>query len=146
MAEKPSVAAVTAAAYVVLFLFGLIAGVLGGFQHAWYLGSVPISAVGWVVLLAAVCYGAGRGMGGKLPALVPGLGWLAITMIWLGGRAEGDVVIANDLSGYVYLYGGLAAILVGVLFSPSGGGAWLLAQRPYGSHPAQPGPSSSPPS
>lgn len=141
MAERPSTAAVTAAAYAVLLLFGLLAGVLGGFQHAWYLGSVPISAIGWVVLLAAAYYGAGRAMGSRLPALVPGLGWLAITMIWLGGRAEGDVVVANDLSGYVYLYGGLVAILVGVLLSPSNGGAWLLAQRSYDSRPARPDPS-----
>ncbi|MEV4184136.1 DUF6113 family protein [Streptosporangium canum] len=134
-ARRPSAAAVTAAAYLMLVLLGLMTGVLGGFQHSWYLRPFPISAVGWVVLLAMACYGAGRAMRGRLAALAPGAGWMAITLIWLGGSPEGDVIIANDLAGYVYLYGGLIAILAAVLLSPSGGGAWLLTQGPYGSHP-----------
>ncbi|OUC76461.1 hypothetical protein CA984_43830, partial [Streptosporangium minutum] len=142
-ARRPSAAAVTAAAYLMLVLLGLMMGVLGGFQHSWYLQPFPISAVGWVVLLAAACYGAGRAMRGRLAALAPGVGWMAMTLIWLGGSPEGDVVIANDLAGYVYLYGGLIAILAAVLLSPSGGGAWLLAQGPYGSRPQ--GPYGSPP-
>lgn len=138
-AQRPPAAAVTAAAYAVLVLAGLVAGVVGGFQHSWYARPVPVSAIGWAVLLAAACYGAGRAMRGKLAALAPGAGWMAITLIWLGGSPEGDVVIANDPSGYVYLYGGLIAVLAGVLLSPSGGGAWLLAQRPYGPQPSPAG-------
>ncbi|ACZ91092.1 DUF6113 family protein [Streptosporangium roseum] len=134
-AQRPSAATVAAAAYAVLVLLGLMMGVLGGFQHSWYLRPFPISAVGWVVLLAMACYGAGYAMRGRLAALAPGVGWMAITLIWLGGSPEGDVIIANDPAGYVYLYGGLIAILAGVLLSPSGGGAWLLTQGPYGSRP-----------
>jgi hypothetical protein len=137
--EKPSMMAVTAAAYAVLVMLGLMTGVLGGFQHSWYLRPVPVSAIGWVAALFVVCYGAGRMMGGKLAALAPGAGWMAMTLIWLASRPEGDVIIANDLSGYVYLYGGLAVVLMGVLLSPSaGGGSWLLVPRSYGSRPAEP--------
>jgi hypothetical protein len=138
MAKKPSAAAVTAAAYTMLVMLGLMVGVLGGFQHSWYLRPVPVSAIVWVAALSVVCYGAGRMMGGKLAALAPAAGWLALTLIWLGGRPEGDVIIANDLSGYVYLYGGLAGVLMSVLLSPSGGGSWLFAQHSYGPRPAEP--------
>jgi Family of unknown function (DUF6113) len=138
-AEKSYVMAVTAAAYAVLVMLGLLMGVLGGFQHSWYLRPVPISAIGWVAALFAVCYGAGRMMGGKLAALAPAAGWMVITMIWLANRPEGDVIIASDLSGYVYLYGGLAGILTGVLLSPSAsGGSWLLTRHSYGPRPAEP--------
>ncbi|MFJ2028916.1 DUF6113 family protein [Streptosporangium sp. NPDC087985] len=138
--EKPPAAVVGVAAYAMLGLLGLVMGVVGGFQHSWYLWPVPISAIGWLVLLFAACYGAGRAMRGRLAALAPGAGWIAITLIWLGGRPEGDLIIANDLSGYVYLYGGLIAVLAGVLLSPSDGGAWLLARPPYGAprDPSQP--------
>ncbi|GAA3424852.1 hypothetical protein GCM10018953_20350 [Streptosporangium nondiastaticum] len=133
----PSEAAVTAAAYCVLALFGLGFGVVGAFQHSWYLWPVPVSAVGCVAVLFGVCYGAGRMMGGKLGALAPAVAWLVVTMIWLGQRPEGDLVIANDLSGYVYLYGGLVAVLAAVMLTPSArGGSWLLTQHSFGPGPA----------
>jgi hypothetical protein len=138
MAKKPSAAVVTAAAYAMLVMLGLMIGVLGGFQHSWYLRPVPVSAIVWVAALAVVCYGAGRMMGGKLAALAPAAGWLMLTLIWLGGRPEGDMIIANDLSGYVYLYGSLAGILMGVLLSPSDGGSWLFTQHSYGPRPTEP--------
>jgi hypothetical protein len=137
--EKPSIVAITAAAYAVLVMLGLLMGVLGGFQHSWYLRPVPVAAICWAAALFAVCYGAGRMMSGKLAALAPTVGWMVITMIWLASRPEGDVIIANDLSGYVYLYGSLAGALMGVLLSPSAsGGSWLLTQRSYRTRPVEP--------
>ncbi|MEV8630165.1 DUF6113 family protein [Streptosporangium sp. NPDC051023] len=139
--KRPSERAVTGAAYAVLFVLGLLMGLLGAFQHSWYLkpAAIPISAVGCVLFLFAVCYGAGRAMRGKLAALAPASGWLVMTMIWLAGRTEGDVIIAGDLSGYIYLYGGLAAVLTGVLLSPTAhGGSWLLTQHSYGTRPSEP--------
>ncbi|MFF0306675.1 DUF6113 family protein [Streptosporangium sp. NPDC004379] len=133
----PSEATVTAASYGVLVLFGLVSGVVGAFQHSWYLWPVPISAVGCVAVLFAACHVGGRMTGGKLGALTPAAAWLVVTMIWMGRRPEGDVVIADDLSSYVYLYGGLLAALVAVLLTPSTrGGSWLLTQRSLGAGPA----------
>ncbi|WP_068927057.1 DUF6113 family protein [Planobispora rosea] len=135
-------AALTVLTYAVLALFGVLAGLLGGFHHSWYIRPVPVSAVGWVALLFAVCYGAGRMMGGKAPALTPAVGWLLATMLWLAERPEGDVIIANDVSGYVYLYGSVLSILAGVLLVPSGGGgSWLLTGRSYGLGRVKPDPS-----
>ncbi|GAA2804610.1 hypothetical protein [Nonomuraea dietziae] len=34
-------------------------------------------------------------------------------------------MIAGDIAGFVYLYGGLVAVVVAVLLSPSSGGSWL---------------------
>ncbi|MFC4058319.1 DUF6113 family protein [Planomonospora corallina] len=132
--------ALAAAVYAALFLLGLLMGLLGGFQHSWYIRPVPVSALAWVAGLFAVCHGAGRAMRGRGAAVAPAVGWAAVTMLWLGVRPEGDLVIADDLSGYVYLYGGLLAALAGVLTVPARGGSWLLSGYAHPG-PARPGPS-----
>ncbi|GHE29284.1 hypothetical protein GCM10017673_34700 [Streptosporangium violaceochromogenes] len=137
--ERSPGRAVTVAAYVVLVMLGLVMGVLGAFQHSWYARPVPIPVAAPVCVpaLFAVCRGAGWGMGTRSAALAPAAGWLAVTTIWLSDRPEGDVVIAGDLSGYIYLYGGLIAALVGVMLTPAaGGGSWLLTPRLPGSRPS----------
>jgi hypothetical protein len=121
----------------VLVLLGALMGLLGGFQHSWYLRPVPVSAIGWILAVFAVCHGAGRGMGGRAGAMAPAGGWLTVTTLWLSARPEGDLVIADDVSGYVYLYGGLLAVVAGVLLIPAGSGSWLLSGHQYGSHPVR---------
>ncbi|GAA4202300.1 hypothetical protein GCM10022252_58260 [Streptosporangium oxazolinicum] len=135
--REPSETVVAVAANAVLFMLGLLLGVLGGFQHSWYIRPVPVSAVGCLALLFAITYGAGRMTRGKTAALVFTAGWVLVTVIWTSGRPEGDLVIANDLSGYLYLYGGLAAVTVGIMLSPSAamGGSWLLTPHGYRSGP-----------
>ncbi|WP_329428421.1 DUF6113 family protein [Streptosporangium sp. NBC_01495] len=135
--REPSETVVAVAANAVLFLLGLLLGVLGGFQHSWYVRPVPVSAVGCLALLFAITYGAGRMTRGKMAALAFTAGWALVTVIWISGRPEGDLVIANDLSGYLYFYGGLTAVAVGVLLSPSAavGGSWLLTPHGYRSGP-----------
>ncbi|MGJ6961199.1 DUF6113 family protein [Streptosporangium sp. G11] len=135
--REPSETVVTVAANAVLFVLGLLIGVLGGFQHSWYIRPVPVSAVGCVALLFAITYGVGRVTRGKPAALAFAAGWALVTVIWISGRPEGDLVIANDLSGYLYLYGGLAVVTVGILLSPSAaaGGSWLLTPHGYRSGP-----------
>ncbi len=122
-------AAITGAAYGVLLILGVVLGVLGGFSHAWYLQDIPIAAVGWVVALFALPWGMGRLMGTRLAALLPMLSWLLVSFVLSGRRPEGDLTIAGDLAGYVYLYGGMLASAVAVLLIPSTGGSWLLRQN-----------------
>lgn len=109
-----------------LFVLGLVLGVVGGFSQAYYVGSVPVTAILWVLALFGICLGAGRLMGTRLAASVTAIGWLLVSMLLSMKRAAGDLVIAGDLAGVVYLYGGLVAIVAAVLLSPSSGGSWLL--------------------
>ncbi|MFF5111701.1 DUF6113 family protein [Streptosporangium sp. NPDC000509] len=146
--RAPSETVVAVATNAVLFVLGLLLGVLGGFQHSWYIRPVPVSAVVCLALLFAIPYGAGRMTHGKSAAVAFVAGWALITMIWISGRPEGDLVIANDLSGYLYLYGGLAAVTVGIMLSPSAilGGTWPPTSDGYRSGPeSAPIPSDSPP-
>jgi hypothetical protein len=125
----PAAGAVTGAAYGMLFLLGLVLGVVGGFEHSWYAGDVPVAAICWLVVLFAVPYVMGRLMGGKMGALVPAAGWLVCSFLLATPQPAGDLVIAGDSSGFTYLYGGAVAVLVAVLVTRSAG-SWLL--KSYG--------------
>ncbi|QYC44884.1 hypothetical protein Nocox_36650 [Nonomuraea coxensis DSM 45129] len=116
------------AAYGMLFVLGVVMGVVGGFTHpVWQEGPLPGAAVVWVLMLFLVCLGAGKLLGSRLGAAVPGAGWLLVTMPFTVQLASGDLVIASGLPGYVYLYGGLVALVVAYLLSPSSSrGSWLL--------------------
>ncbi|GII53033.1 hypothetical protein Pth03_14220 [Planotetraspora thailandica] len=122
---------ITGAAYVVLFLLGFVLGVVGGFEHSWYTGAVPLAAIAWLPVLFAMAYVMGRLMGGKLGATVPALGWLVVSFVLATKQPAGDLAISGDTSGFVYLYGGAVAIAVGVMLTPSSG-SWLL-KEPGGS-------------
>ncbi|MEV0752196.1 DUF6113 family protein [Streptosporangium sp. NPDC050280] len=146
--RAPSETVVAVATNAVLFVLGLLLGVLGGFQHSWYIRPVPVSAIVCLALLFAIPYAAGRMTHGKSAAVAFVAGWALITIIWISGRPEGDLVIANDLSGYLYLYGGLAAVTVGIMLSPSAilGGTWPPTPDGYRSGPeSSPIPSDSQP-
>lgn len=116
------------AAYGMLFVLGVVLAVVGGFTHAlWQEGPVPGAAVCWVLALFLVALGAGRLMGTRLAAFATGLGWLLVTMPFTLELSSGDLVIAQGAPGYVYLYGGLLALVVAFMLSPaSSGGSWLL--------------------
>jgi peptidoglycan/LPS O-acetylase OafA/YrhL len=43
------------------------------------------------------------------------VGWLAVLLLALVGRPEGDYVVASDLPGYVLVAAGLGLVAVGVL-------------------------------
>lgn len=119
--------ALAGAAYGMLFMLGVVLGVVGGFTQSWYLGdSIPAAAVGWVIGLLVICLLVGRMMRGKLAALMVAAGWLLVSMLFSVKLSAGDLVISGDLAGYIYLYGGMAAVVIGVLLSPSSGKSWLL--------------------
>ncbi|MEU8361886.1 DUF6113 family protein [Nonomuraea sp. NPDC048882] len=120
------------AAYGMLFVLGVVMAIVGGFTHpVWQPGLIPVSAIGWVLALFGVCVGAGRLMRARLGATTAGLGWLLVTMPFTLELSAGDLVIASGAPGFVYLYGGLVALVAGYLLSPSsGGGSWLLRGYP----------------
>jgi hypothetical protein len=117
------------AAYGMLFVLGLVMGLVGGFTQAWYVGTVPVAAVAWVLVLFGACLAAGKLMNGKLGAGVVGGGWLVVSTAFSLQGSAGDIVIAGDSAGYIYLYGGVVAVVAAFLLSPSSprSGSWLLS-------------------
>ena len=115
------------AAYGMLFVLGLVMGVIGGFtQASWHVGQVPASAVTWVVALFGACLGAGLLMRSRLAAALLALGWLLVSMPLSFQLASGDLIISSGWAGIVYLFGGMGAVVVAFLMTPSSGGSWLL--------------------
>ncbi|NUW35268.1 hypothetical protein HTZ77_28110 [Nonomuraea sp. SMC257] len=116
------------AVYGMLFVLGLVMGVVGGFtQAAWHVGAVPVAAVGWLLALFGVCLGAGRMLRTRVGAAVTAAGWLLVSMPFSVQLSSGDLVISNSPAGYVYLYGGVLAAAAAFLLSPtSSRGSWLL--------------------
>ncbi|GAA3577136.1 hypothetical protein GCM10022419_067940 [Nonomuraea rosea] len=116
------------AAYGMLFVLGVVMGVVGGFTHpAWQVGPLPAAAIVWVLALFGVCLGAGKLMRGRLGVVVTAVGWLLVTMPFTLQLGSGDLVIAQGAPGYIYLYGGLAALVGAYVLSPSSSaGSWLL--------------------
>jgi len=121
----PAAGALAGAAYGMLALLGLALGVVGAFHHSWYLGDVPVAALGWLVVLFAVPYAMGRLNRGKIAAAVPAVGWFIATFALATKHRAGDFVIAADLAGYLYLYGGAVVMALAVALAPSSG-SWLL--------------------
>lgn len=114
------------AAYGMLFMLGVVMGIVGGFtQAAWDVGPVPASAVAWVLALFAVCLGAGRLLQAKAGVVAAAAGWLLVSMPFSLELSQGDLVIASGAAGYVYLWGGMAALVAAFLLAPSSG-SWLL--------------------
>ncbi|MFC4587406.1 DUF6113 family protein [Sphaerisporangium corydalis] len=130
--QEPDDAMITGAAYGVLFVLGAVFGVVSGLEHSWDVGdAVPPIPIALALLLFALLYGAGRLMGTKLGAFVPGMGWMLAALLFSVKKSEGDLVVAANIPGYWYLGCGAVALVVAVLLIPSSG-SWLLHQGPYG--------------
>jgi hypothetical protein len=125
-------AVVTGTAYGVLFVLGAVYGVVSGLEHSWDVGDpVPPIPIVLSLVLFVLLYGAGRLMGTKAGAFVPGVGWMVAALIFTLKRPEGDLIVAANGPGYWYLGCGAVALVVAVLLTPSSG-SWLLHQGSYG--------------
>lgn len=146
---------ITAGAYVVLLALGVLEGLVGSFQYSRALGSVPVAAVGFALLIGLTCVLGAWGMSGPMGGLLPAAGWLVAAFVLAMGTAGGSVLITNSGAGQWFLYGGSACAIVGVVvgfvrFSPSrrgafpGTGAWHReippgGQRGSGAHASDSG-------
>lgn len=116
------------AAYVVLFGAGVLVGAAGAFVQAVTVRVGPVSLpVGVVLALTGTTglfYAGGRLMGGRAGAVVPAVAWLLTVMLLSNKRPEGDVVLSQAASAYVYLFlgtliGAVVATLAGVHLRPA---------------------------
>lgn len=116
----------TGATYGVLLVLGIVVGVFEGFYFSITIGPVPVTAIAGAVGNVFICALAGRGMGGKMGAIVPALGWALAAGFLAAQRPEGDLVITGTPAGYVLLFAGLAGVLAGIMLAPS------RRSRPHG--------------
>jgi Family of unknown function (DUF6113) len=105
---------ITACAYVMLFVLGVVEGVFGSFQYS---RAAPVLAICLAAGIFATCVAAVWGMQSATGALVPGAGWI-LASFFLGRHVpEGSVIIANTSAGQWYLYGGTAGVVLAMLAS-----------------------------
>lgn len=110
-------AAVTGAAYAMLFMLGFLVGVYGAFYHSLSAWGVPLGAIIAVAVNFVVCRGAGWMMGTRPSALLPAASWLIAVMLLSSKRSGGDVLITSSSAGYILLFGGTVAAAVAVAMS-----------------------------
>jgi len=102
-------------AYVVLFLFGLLQGVIGCFQYS--RGPAPLAAIGFDLAIAATCLLSAWGMRTVAGGLMPGVGWFVAAFVLATGTQGGSVLITNTTAGQWFLFGGAGCAAVGCLLS-----------------------------
>lgn len=120
----------TGAAYGLLIVVGGLLGLVGTLQHGRLdlvlsegggtFSRLPIGALIVVVITAGLCWLAGWGMRSRLASVLLGAAWLIVSYMFSLPRAEGDVVIAGNLAGGVYLYGGLILVAIAMVTAPHG--------------------------
>ncbi len=111
--------AVTAGAYLVLFVLGAVEGVFGSFQYS---RLAPVVAIVLCAGILATCLLAAWGMRSVSGAFVPAAGWvIASFALSTQPVPNGSVIIANTAAGQWYLYGGTLSAAVAVLISFAGG-------------------------
>jgi hypothetical protein len=65
----------------------------------------------------------------RLGAVVPAAPWMIILIVLSSRRPEGDLVVTGTTAGYVYMFGGVLAALIAIVWTRSAH-SWLLAGAP----------------
>jgi Family of unknown function (DUF6113) len=103
--------AIAAAGYVVLFVLGVLQGMIGSFNYS--RSPVPLIAIILAVVIFVTCVLAGWGMGTFGGGLAPALGWIIASFVLSMGRPNGSIIITGTTAGEWYLYGGSLAAVSG---------------------------------
>jgi hypothetical protein len=96
-------------------LAGAAVGLLGSFYSRAYVPvaglDVPVGLPAALVTTALAVALAGALSGARRVAAAASLGWLGSVLVLAGGRPEGDVVVAGDTTGLVWLGVGVVAAI-----------------------------------
>ena len=111
---------VTVGVYGVLFLLGLVEGVIGSFQYSRTAGPVPVAALVSCAAILATCLLAAWALRSVSGALGPGMGWIIASFVLSMPVSNGSVIITNTTPGKWYLYGGTLSVVAGVVLSFAG--------------------------
>ena len=123
---------ITVGVYGVLFLLGLVEGMIGSFQYARTAGSVPVGALVCCAVILATCLLAAWGMRSASGAILPGMGWIIASFVLSMPASNGSVIITNTTPGKWYLYGGTLSVAVAVVLSFAGLARGAGRARPTG--------------
>lgn len=116
-APRDAQAFITGGAYALLFLLGALEALIGCFQFSQTVGSFPLTALVLAVVILVTCVLGAAGMGSVAGALVPALGWFAVSVVLSLPTSGGSVIVTNSVAGQVYLYGGSLGAAAGVVLA-----------------------------
>ena len=115
---------VTVGVYGVLFLFGLVQGLIGSFQYSRASGSVPVAALVCCAVILATCLLASWATRSVSGAVLPGIGWILASFVLSMPVSNGSVIITSTTAGKWYLYGGTLCVAAAVVGSFIGAARW----------------------
>lgn len=118
--------AVTAGAYVALFLLGMVQGLVGTFQYS--RGPGVLAAILFDAAILATCVLGAWGMRTALGGVLPAVGWFVVTLVLSGNAAGGSVIVTDTVAGRWFLFGGSLCAAVGALC------AFAIWSRPSREH------------
>ena len=119
---------VTAGVYGVLFLAGVVQGLIGSFQYSRTAGSVPVAALVACAAILATCLLGAWAMRSASGAILSGMGWVITSFVLSMPVSNGSVIITNTAPGKTYLYGGTLSVAVGVIVSLVTTARWAAAR------------------
>jgi len=108
---------ITVGVYGMLFLLGVVQGLIGSFQYSRTAGSVPAAALVSCAAILATCLLGAWAMHSPSGAILPGMGWLITSFVLSMPVSNGSVIITNTAPGKTYLYGGTLSVAVAVVVS-----------------------------
>ncbi|MBG0852703.1 hypothetical protein I2W78_12835 [Streptomyces spinoverrucosus] len=104
------------AAYLGLFLLGLLVGAAGSLvQAAWFPGGLLLALAG----AAGVFLGGAWATRGRAGAVAGAAGWMLSVILLTASRPEGDFLFAAGAGSYAYLLGGMAVAVICATFAPT---------------------------
>ena len=115
---------VTVGAYSVLFLFGVVQGLIGSFQYTRTAGSVPVAALVSCAVILVTCLLGAWAMHSATGAILPGMGWIITSFVLSMPVSNGSVIITNTAPGKTYLYGGTLCVAAAVVASFIASARW----------------------
>jgi Family of unknown function (DUF6113) len=111
---------VVISAYALLFVLGVLEGVVGCFHYSGTVSSFPAAALAFAAVTFLTCVLAAWGMRTPTAGLMPAVGWFAASFVLAMATPGGSVVITNTTAGKWFLYGGSACAVAGVVAAYAG--------------------------
>jgi hypothetical protein len=116
--------AITAAAYIVLLLLGMLEGLIGTFHYS--NGPGVLLPILFALAILVTCILGAYGMRSALGGLLPAVGWYVVSLLLSTGTAGGSVLIADTSQGKWFLFGGAICAAAGAV---TGYVLWSRASR-----------------